>query len=88
MLHIVSNPKSIGECTLHLLEDDAIILIDDGVYAITGNNLNNLDVPVPVYALEADLAARGISPTSGETPANMSRFVALVVEHASSVTWT
>ncbi|SVB53328.1 uncharacterized protein METZ01_LOCUS206182 [marine metagenome] len=88
MLHIISNPNASAPCTLHLLEDDAVILIGDGVYAITGNNLNNLDVPVPVYALEADLAARGISPTSGETPANMSRFVALVVEHASSVTWT
>ncbi len=87
MLHIISNPKAISDCTLHLLEDDAVILIGDGVYAITGNNLNNLDVPVSVYALEADLAARGISPTSGETPANMSRFVELVVEHTSSVTW-
>ena len=85
MLHIISNPNASAPCTLHLLEDDAVILIGDGVYAITGNNL---DVPVPVYALEADLAARGISPTSSETPANMSRFVALVVEHASSVTWT
>ena len=85
MLHIISNPNASAPCTLHLLEDDAVILIGDGVYAITGNNL---DVAVPVYALEADLAARGISPTSDETPANMSRFVALVVEHASSVTWT
>ena len=85
MLHIISNPNASAPCTLHLLEDDAVILIGDGVYAITGNNL---DVRVPVYALEADLAARGVSAESNVTPANMRRFVDLVVQHASSVTWT
>ena len=85
MLHIISNPNASAPCTLHLLEDDAVILIGDGVYAITGNKL---DGRVPVYALESDLLARGVLATSNVTPTKMSQFVALVVEHANSVTWT
>ena len=85
MLHIISNPNAISDCTVHLVDNDAVVLIGDGVYAVTGNNLK---VSVPVYALESDLVARGILATSNVTTTKMSKFVALVVEHTSSVTWT
>ena len=85
MLHIISNPNAISDCTVHLVDDDAIVLIGDGVYGLKDPSL---DSRVPVFALESDLAARGIAATCNETPTNMSQFVALVVEHASSVTWT
>ena len=85
MLHIISNPNAISDCTVHLVDNDAVVLIGDGAYAVTGNNLK---VSVPVYALESDLVARGILATSNVTPTKMSQFVALVVEHVNSVTWT
>ena len=85
MLHIISNPNAISDCTVHLEDDDAVILIGDGIY---GRNDPSLGSRVPVFALESDLVARGILATSNVTPTKMSRFVALVVEHASSVTWT
>ena len=85
MLHIISNPNAISDCTVHLEDDDAVILIGDGIYGLTNPNLGSR---VPVFALESDLVARGILATSNVTPTKMSQFVALVVEHASSVTWT
>ena len=85
MLHIISNPNAISDCTVHLVDNDAVILIADGVYALKDPSLGSR---VPIFALDSDLAARGVSATSHVTPTKMSRFVALVVEHASSVTWT
>ena len=85
MLHIISNPNAISDCTVHLVDDDAVILIADGVYGLKDPSLISR---VPVLALESDLVARGILTTSNVTPTKMSQFVALVVEHASSVTWT
>ena len=85
MLHIISNPNAISDCTVHLVDDDAVILIGDGVYGLQDPSLGSR---VPVFALESDLVARGILATSNVTPTKMSQFVALVVEHANSVTWT
>ena len=85
MLHIISNPNAISDCTVHLVDDDAVILIGDGVYGLKDLSLGSR---VPVFALESDLVARGIGATSNGTPTKMSRFVALVIEHANSVTWT
>ena len=85
MLHIISNPNAIEACTHHLLDEDEMIFIGDSVY---GLKEAKLDSRVPVYALESDLAARGITATSNVTVANMNRFVRLAVEHENSVTWT
>ena len=85
MLHIISNPNAISDCATHLVNDDAVILIGDGVYGLKDPSLGS---QVPVFALESDLVARGIGATSNVTPTKMSQFVALVVKHASSVTWT
>ena len=85
MLHIISNPNAISDCAAHLVDDDAVILIGDGVYGLKDPSLGS---QVPVFALESDLVARGIGATSNVTPTKMSQFVAFVVEHANSVTWT
>ena len=85
MLHIISNPNAIAACAKHLLDDDAIMLIGDGVYGLAEPSL---DTQIPIYALKVDLAARGVSAASNVTSTNMARFVSLVVQHASSVTWT
>ncbi len=85
MLHIISNPNAIETCTVHLLEKDEVIFIGDSVYAL---NDPEFDPPFPVYALECDLAARGITATSKVKVANMNQFVRLVTHHTNSVTWT
>ena len=85
MLHIISNPNAISDCTAHLVNDDVVILIGDGVYGLKDPSLGSR---VPVFALESDLVARGIVATSNVTPTKMSQFVELVVKHANSVTWT
>lgn len=85
MLHIISSPNAIEACTHHLLDNDEIIFVGDSVYGLKDVEL---DSRIPVYALESDLAARGIPAVSKVTLANMTRFVRLVVQHANSVTWT
>jgi len=85
MLHIISNPNAISDCTVHLVDDDAVILIADGVFGLKDPSLISR---IPVFVLESDLEARGILATPNVTPTKMSQFVALVVKHANSVTWT
>ena len=85
MLHIVSNPNSLDTCLSHLVDDDAVILIGNGVYGVSHNSVNSR---IPVYALETDLTARGIPAATNVTPTDISQFVTLVVQHPNSVTWT
>ena len=85
MLHIVSSPNALDACFSNLLNEDAVILIGDGVYAAS---YRSIDSRIPVYALESDLAARGIPAATNVMPTDISQFVALVVQHANSVTWT
>ncbi len=85
MLHIICNPNGVEACVCHLSDKDEIIFIGDGVYGLKGAKL---DSRFPVYALETDLAARGITATSNVTRASMAQFVCLAVQHTSSVTWT
>ena len=54
MLHIISNPNAISDCTVHLVDDDAVILIGDGVHGLKDPSLGSR---VPVFALESDLVA-------------------------------
>lgn len=85
MLHIVSSPDALDACFSSVLTEDAVILIGDGVYAIQNDSF---DSQIPVYTLESDLAARGIPAATNVMPTDISQFVALVVQHANSVTWT
>lgn len=66
ILHIVnkspySNP-ALASCLRLISRDDALLLIEDGVYVGLGEaaELEALDEAVPVYALVPDLAARGV----------------------------
>lgn len=69
MLHIINKSPfqngALESCLRFLSDDDEIILIEDGVYAaMPDTNKSDLIGSVisthKVYALEADIAARGI----------------------------
>jgi len=83
-LHSVHSAAALAACLVRATDNDAVILLDDGVYAA----LSDQAVPV-LYVLSEDLAARGLS--VGHVVAGkvitMKEFVALTVLHTPIVAW-
>ena len=84
-LHLVNKPAAWEGCQPLLDPEDAVLLIEDGVYlahqAISGAAL---------YALEPDLRARGLSPLIHKSirPVTFDDFVGLVERCERVVTWS
>ena len=86
VLHLLSNPAAASSCLDALAADDSLLLIGEGVFALS-----------PVVAAEpaarlgflADDAQRlGVAPAPGVLAVSYAEFVAWVVECERSVTWT
>ncbi len=91
MLHTINKSpfgnSSFDTASRFLQAGDPILFIEDGVYAVQADNkfstaLKKIMQNNPVYALEPDLNARGISSIAdGITCINYEGFVELVEEH-------
>jgi tRNA 2-thiouridine synthesizing protein B len=90
ILHILTQSpatESFRQCLSALTKNDAILLIQDAVYAQWGkdfasSNINN------IYALTADRQARGLQGASeGIKLIDYAGFVALTLEYDKTVTW-
>lgn len=83
-LHIISQncPKTLENCMATLASSDAIIFINDGVYALVSHQkqLGN----VSTFALEHDMKARGIETNN---TINYAQFVALSCQHNPIQSW-
>lgn len=96
-LHVVNKPQSrsqvLRSCLRLLQPGDALLLIEDGVYASadTGENRlfwQNLPVDVTCHALRPDLDARGIAlPLPPFSLIDDTGFVTLVCEHDRTMSW-
>jgi len=95
ILHIVSrSPHSqdaLQRCLAVAGIEDAIILIEDGVYALTAYE-RFLPAPLPVktlYALEPDLLARGITPALSNPvqTVDYNGFVDLTAAFSKTLSW-
>jgi tRNA 2-thiouridine synthesizing protein B len=86
-----SHAALLTDCLNACHRGDALLLLEDGVYCA----LNSLETPlqlpddVSCFALEADVAARGLS---GRLLANVTLvddagFVQLCCDHARSISW-
>ena len=91
ILHTVNkSPYSspcLTDCIALCSEGDAILLIEDGVYA--AQDAYSIAAENKVYALQADIEARGLS---GKLAANVtviddSGFVMLATQHEKVVSW-
>lgn len=90
-LHIVNKPAShtaLASCLKVVQSSDTLLLIEDGVYAIS-----QLELPpgLTVCVLREDLDARGLSDTdlpAAINPIDYTGFVDLVCSHQRSVSWT
>ncbi len=98
MLHIVNKSHrqttSLESCLRLAQDGHALLLIEDGVYAATTAGAASAGLAeamkrVRVYALQPDLAARGVAGTlaEGVTAVDYAGFVDLVAQHPNNQTW-
>lgn len=85
-LHIVNKAAALASCVPLAAENDAMLLIEDGVYAAR----HHPHVPGPCYVLDSDLAARGLSERVDARfeVISYAGFVDLVERHQPIVTWS
>jgi tRNA 2-thiouridine synthesizing protein B len=89
-----SDAAPIVQCLEQLSADDALLLLEDGVYAAMDADFlrrleRSLDAGARLYCLAADLAARGISAriSPRATVVGYKEFVALSLRHERVVNW-
>ena len=95
ILHTVNKKHDcLQTCISVLGENDAILLIEDGVYAtMTVNNgidvWENIPASTRLFALENDLVARGISDKilPRFESITLSQFVSLTCEYDKVISW-
>jgi tRNA 2-thiouridine synthesizing protein B len=98
MLHIVnkspSQTRTLESCLRMSQDGQALLLIEDGVYAATTRSpaaaaLREATQRLKVYALQPDLEARGVHTAviEGVTLVDYGGFVDLVAEHTTSHSW-
>ena len=97
ILHTVNKSPfqkiDLKSCLAHASDDDAVLMIEDGVYgAIAGTDAAKMvaDAKADIYVLGADLAARGISEdkvADGVKIVGYDGFVELAAEHSAVNSW-
>lgn len=98
-LHIVNksvfSANSLTSCLDHLVEGDALLLIEDGVYAAAGGfagfcRLQGLAASNRLFVLACDMRVRGVDPhrlPPGTNLVDYCGFVDLVAEHSPTHSW-
>ena len=99
VLHIVNKSpydrNSLDACLRLARADSAILLIEDGIYAVQKNaaaseRMQQAMSKHPVYALQPDLEARGINPDNmidGISLVDYDGFVKLTTEYDKLQSW-
>lgn len=94
LLHIISKSpfshSAFNDALPFITENDTVILIDDGVYAITSTDLvNSLTAKkCRVTALGNDMSIRALEPGHAAVQSiSMSGFVELVFKAGKTVSW-
>ncbi len=85
-LHIVNKAAALEACLPLMADGDALLLIEDGVYAAR----RNPGVPGTFHALESDLQARGLVERVDASfqVVSYDGFLGLVEQHQPIVTWS
>ncbi|WP_295798262.1 sulfurtransferase complex subunit TusB [uncultured Microbulbifer sp.] len=91
-LHIVSkspySSSALADCLRTCGNGDAIVLIEDGVYAAqTGSEKLQDFAGKAVFCLRADAEARGVAVTATVDEIDEARWVALCTEYRPIVSW-
>ena len=90
-LHLINKPgQPFTLCQRVLADNDALMLIEDGTYLLSARHacLKQAADQHAVYALDADVSARGIAPDiEAVSPISYRRFVALTAEYDQVISW-
>ncbi len=79
-LHLIFSRAGFYACQQRCKRSDCVLLLQDGVYADTGN--------FQVFALESDTIARGMRNRMRNTEfISMEQFVELTTKHKPVVSW-
>ena len=90
ILHLIQrSPYShsvLKDCLAVLGDQDAILLMEDGVYGYEHADLNEVNV---VYALQPDLQARGLTPADDSKiqACDYDEFVSLSAKYSQVISW-
>jgi tRNA 2-thiouridine synthesizing protein B len=98
MLHTVNKSpferNTLDSCLTHAKKGSAILLIEDGVYAVLkgtapAKKLEQTMKTIPVYALQPDIEARGLKDRvlDGVKLVDYSGFVDLAAEYPTVQSW-
>jgi tRNA 2-thiouridine synthesizing protein B len=97
VLHMVSRSpyesSALADCLKRAVKGDAVLLLESGVYAVlprAPQASHLVEAGVAVYAVEADLAARGIAPEDRMAeviPLDYEGFVELALSHFPVQSW-
>ena len=82
-LHLLSEPGAAASCLAAVADDDAVLFLGDGVFALTAQR----DSAVRVGVLRDDAESRGVAVPDDVRPMSQADFVDWVVAYARSVTW-
>lgn len=85
-LHILNSSASLNRCLSSISDTDSIILIEDAVVLST-SIMQKVSASIAVYALNDDLARRGINPSDNIKALSYSEFVDLCVTHTKCLSW-
>ena len=84
-LHTVNKTgEPLALCLRSIADNDAILFIEEGVYCLL--NSTNLSSH-PVYALESDALARGVTLPDNTIPINYHQFVAITTKYKKIISW-
>lgn len=97
-LHMIAssahNRDGMADCLAILSPGDAVVLMEEGVLALSRPNLeilqslqDKLGANDALYYMQDDLLARGLSAPSQWLGIDMNRLVELHCEHHKSLTW-
>ena len=90
MLHIVKHHRSLSEAIAHATGGDALLLVEDGLYAAMVGHKANKELgatSIPVYCLTPDARARGLTIDGAYTEVDFAGFVTLTEQQPCSLTW-
>ena len=85
ILHLVNRTAALQDCLKIAVADDAVLLIEDGVYAARAPT----ETQARVYALGEDVLARGLANrlATGIKLVGYEEFVQLACDHQPIVSW-
>ncbi|ANN25311.1 TPA: sulfurtransferase complex subunit TusB [Vibrio vulnificus] len=91
MLHLIKSSHALEEALLLCTASDAIVLLEEAVYAATSvHPLQSLLPKQGVYVLHGDVLARGLESRLSTNVAivDYHQLVDLTVEHSPCLTWS